>query len=55
MVSLKHANFLMNTGTATANDVLNLAIKVHEIVKKKFDISLEPEVQILPRSPFKSN
>lgn len=55
MVSLKHANFFMNTGTATANDIINLALKVHQIVEKKFDISLEPEVQILPRSPFKSN
>lgn len=52
-VSEKHANFLMNTGKATASDVINLALKVHDIVKEKYDVELEPEVQILPVNPFK--
>lgn len=51
-VSEKHANFFMNNGKATASDVLNLALKVHQIVKDKFDVVLEPEVQIFPENPF---
>ncbi len=51
-VSEKHANFFMNTGKATASDILNLALKVHQKVKDKFDIELEPEVQIYPENPF---
>ncbi len=45
-VSPKHANFLMNTGAATTADILNLAKEVHRRVKAKFDVSMEPEVQI---------
>jgi len=53
MVSEKHANFFMNIkGQATASDILNLALKVHKKVKEKFDIELEPEVQIYPENPF---
>ncbi len=51
-ISQKHANFFMNTGDATASDIINLALKVHQKVKDKFDVELEPEVQILPRNPF---
>ncbi|MDH5597462.1 MAG: UDP-N-acetylmuramate dehydrogenase, partial [Candidatus Peregrinibacteria bacterium] len=51
-VSEKHANFFMNTGKATANDVINLALKVHKIVKEKYNVDLEPEVQIIPENPF---
>ena len=54
MVSKKHANFIMNTGNAKSSDILNLTIKVHRTVKKKFNVNLEPEVQIVPKSPFKS-
>ena len=52
-VSEKHANFFMNTGKASASDIINLALKVHKIVKEKYDVDLEPEVQILPENPFK--
>lgn len=51
-ISEKHANFILNTGGATTNDVLMLAIKVHGIVLKKFNVKLEPEVQIVPNNPF---
>ncbi len=54
MVSPKHANFIMNTGDANSSDIINLTIKIHQIVKKKFNVNLEPEVQIVPNSPFKS-
>lgn len=53
-VSEKHANFFMNVkGQATASDILNLALKVYQKVKDKFDIELEPEVQIYPVNPFR--
>ena len=52
IVSKKHANFIMNTGNAKSSDILNLTVKVHKIVKKKFNVDLEPEVQIIPNSPF---
>lgn len=55
VVSNKHANFIMNTGQAKSSDILNLAVKVHQKVEKKFNISLVPEVQILPDSPFKND
>ena len=52
-VSPKHANFLMNTGDATTKDILDLAMKVFKKVKEKFNVELEPEVQIIPVSSFK--
>ena len=52
-VSTKHANFFMNTGDATASDIINLALKVQKTVKEKYDIGLEPEVQIYPKNPFR--
>ena len=51
-ISEKHANFIMNTGGATAKDILELAKKVYDAVFMKFNINLEPEVQILPKNPF---
>ena len=53
-VSMKHANFLMNTGTATSKDIIELAVQVYEKVKEKFNVELEPEVQIYPNNPFKA-
>lgn len=46
-VSPKHANFIMNTGGATAADILTLAKKVQAEVHGKFGIQLEPEVMIV--------
>lgn len=51
-ISEKHANWIMNTGKATASDVINLALKAHRMVKEKFNVELEPEVQIVPVNPF---
>ncbi len=47
MVSEKHANFIVNTGTATARDILDLMAVVQEKVLHRSGILLEPEVQIL--------
>lgn len=52
MVSPKHANFFLNTGKATSSDILELAVQVHQKVKQKYNVTLEPEVQILPKNPF---
>lgn len=47
MVSEKHGNFLVNTGCATAADLLELMELVQERVFARFGIWLEPEVHIL--------
>ena len=46
-VSLQHANFIINRGNATARDVLRLVQKIERKVKDKFNISLEPELEIV--------
>lgn len=45
MVSEKHANFIVNTGGATAQDVIMLASFVKQQVRDKFGIELQEEVQ----------
>ena len=44
MVSLEHANFLINAGGATASDLRNLAALVAQAVHEKFGVNLEEEV-----------
>lgn len=46
-VSSKHANFIYNTGDATAEDVRQLMVKLQELAKEKFGIVLEPEVELV--------
>jgi len=46
-VSTKHAGFVINTGNATANDVLALMEEVRERVHANTGIWLEPEVQMM--------
>ncbi|MFH0858420.1 MAG: UDP-N-acetylmuramate dehydrogenase [Candidatus Omnitrophota bacterium] len=45
-VSFKHANFIINTGKAKAKDVLQLMELIKRQVKIKFNINLEPEIEI---------
>ena len=45
-VSTKHAGFVVNTGGATAADVLGLIRKVQEEVQQRFGVALEPEVRM---------
>lgn len=40
-----HANFIVNTGTATSTDVLELMLKMFEEVKDKYTLELTPEVK----------
>lgn len=47
MVSEKHCGFVINTGNATAKDVLQLIADVRCIVKEKFGVTLEPEVRLI--------
>ncbi|MFC1592459.1 UDP-N-acetylmuramate dehydrogenase [Candidatus Omnitrophota bacterium] len=46
VVSSKHANFIVNTGKATYSDIRKLITYVAGNVKKKFKISLQPEIEI---------
>ena len=46
-VSRKHANFIVNLGGATADDVLALMAEMRERVRERFGIELEPEVRIV--------
>jgi UDP-N-acetylmuramate dehydrogenase len=43
----KHANFVENMGEATTGDVLELMAEGRRLVQEKFDVVLEPEVQLL--------
>lgn len=45
-VSQKHANFIVNEGNATANDVSALMGIIKEEVKNKFKVILKPEIKI---------
>jgi UDP-N-acetylmuramate dehydrogenase len=45
-VSDRHANFFVNTGKATAKDMLELIGRVRERVEKAFDVVLEYEVVV---------
>lgn len=47
MVSPKHANFIVNTGTATSNDIKNLIKYVHTQVWEKFGVDLVLEQTII--------
>ncbi|MGM9954989.1 MAG: UDP-N-acetylmuramate dehydrogenase [Peribacillus sp.] len=46
-VSTKHAGFIVNVGSATATDYLELIQYVQDTVKRKFDVELETEVKII--------
>ncbi|HEX4841610.1 MAG TPA: UDP-N-acetylmuramate dehydrogenase [bacterium] len=46
-VSEIHANYIVNTGDATAVDVLTLMRKVNALVVEKFGVKLDPEVRLL--------
>jgi len=46
-VSKKHANFIVNTGEATAQDILKLMERVQNLIKEEYGFDLEREVQIL--------
>jgi UDP-N-acetylmuramate dehydrogenase len=47
LVSPKHANFIVNTGSATAADIEALIELAQSSVRKKFGVDLEREVRII--------
>ena len=47
MISPVHANFFVNTGAATAGDLLALIRLAQASVKEKFHIELQPEVEFI--------
>ena len=46
-ISLQHSNFIVNTGSATAQDVKNLINEVQAEVEKRFQVKLVPEIKFL--------
>ncbi len=46
-VSPKHANFIVNTGNATASDILTLIQTIRQMVKDNHGIELQTEVKIV--------
>ena len=40
----KHANFIVNKGNATSEDILTLMVMMYNAVKKQYTIELEPEI-----------
>jgi UDP-N-acetylmuramate dehydrogenase len=46
-VSPLHANYFVNTGTATAADVLKLIDHVKKAVAKKTGVELELEIKVV--------
>jgi UDP-N-acetylmuramate dehydrogenase len=51
-VSEKHANFIINVGGASADDVLALMAEMRNRVRDRFGIDLEPEIRVVGRAPF---
>ena len=46
-ISKKHANFLINSKNATAKDVKELSEKAKDLVREKYNINLEEEVEFI--------
>ena len=47
MVSLKHANFIINTGKATGNDIKKLIKEIQDKVKLEYNIELKVEQEFV--------
>jgi UDP-N-acetylmuramate dehydrogenase len=47
MISTKHANWIVNTGGASAQDILDLITLVRQTVREKTGIDLEPEIKVI--------
>lgn len=47
MISVKHANFIVNTGGATAGDVLALMDVARKKVREETGVDLEPELRVV--------
>ena len=47
VISARHANFIINEGGASAQDILDLLVEARNAVKAKFDVDLIPEIEVL--------
>ncbi len=47
----RHANIIVNRGSATARDVLELARRLASLVRERFGVELEPEVRFVGPRP----
>jgi UDP-N-acetylmuramate dehydrogenase len=47
MISLKHANWIVNTGEAKTEDILALMQLAQQKVKEQTGINLEPEIRVV--------
>ena len=47
IASLQHPNYIVNQGSATADDVRELAKKVKKAVFEQFDVELQEEAALL--------
>ena len=47
VISEKHANFFLNTGGATAEDIRQLIVHARRVVHERFGVLLTPEVKLL--------
>jgi UDP-N-acetylmuramate dehydrogenase len=47
IISPKHANFIINQGNASAQDVFELLLLARNTVKKKFGVELVPEIEVM--------
>jgi len=47
MVSEKHANFIINLGNAKSEDVIKLIELIKKVVKEKYNVNLEKEINYL--------
>ncbi|ONG64743.1 UDP-N-acetylmuramate dehydrogenase, partial [Bacillus cereus] len=48
-ISEMHGNFIVNTGGASAQDVLSLIELIKHTIKDKFDVDMHTEVEIIGR------
>ncbi|MBP3410955.1 MAG: UDP-N-acetylmuramate dehydrogenase [Clostridia bacterium] len=46
-VSEKHAGFVVNTGSASARDIMDLIAHIQRVVKQETGVDLEPEVKMM--------
>lgn len=46
-ISTLHANFIINLGSATAEDVLALITQTREVVYSRFGVNLQPEIKFV--------
>ncbi len=46
-ISMKHAGFIVNIDNATATDYIELIAHIQQVIKEKFDVTLETEVRII--------